>query len=93
VTTAKSPPSELRAQAHKIADSLKRAAAGEKIANDPQGRIEASKARGYIDFAIVMDDKILKIEVPWQTIRDLALPLLCDFIFDQMSEAKHERPN
>jgi len=89
VTTAKSPTHELRAQAHKIADVLKRAAGGEKIANDPLGKIEASKARGFIDFAIVMDDKILKIEIPWQTINELALPLLCDFIFDQMSEAKH----
>lgn len=89
MTTAKSPPHELRAQAHKIAESLKLAAAGEKIANDPLGKIEASKARGYVDFAIVMDDKILKIEIPWATIRDLTQPLLCDYIFDQMSEAKN----
>lgn len=89
MTTAKSPPQQIRAQAHKIAETLKRAAAGERIANDPLGKIEASKARGYVDFAIVMDDKIVKIQVPWGTIEALELPLLCDFIFDQMSEAKH----
>jgi len=88
MTTAKSPTHQLRVQAHKIADSLKRAAGVEKIASDPLGKIEASKARGFIDFVIVMDDKILKIEIPWQTIKELPLPLLCDFIFDQMSEAK-----
>jgi len=93
MTTTKSPSQALRAQAHKIAETLKHAAAGEKIANDPAGRIEASKARGFIDFAIVMDDKILKIEIPWQTINELALPLLCDFIFDQMSETKHAAAN
>jgi hypothetical protein len=42
-----------------------------------------------LDFAIAMDDKILKIQIPWTTINDLALPLLCDFIYDQMSEAKN----
>jgi hypothetical protein len=40
-----------------------------------------------LDFAIAMDDKILKIQIPWTTINDLALPLLCDFIYDQMREA------
>lgn len=89
MTTAKSPPEQLRAQAHKIATALKDAALGKPVANDPLGKIEASKARGYIDFAIAMDDKILKIQIPWATINELALPLLCDFIFDQMSEAKH----
>lgn len=89
MTTSKSPAHVLRAQARKIADTLKRAAAGEKIAEDPLGKIEASKARGVVDFAIVMDDKILKIVVPWSTINALEFPLLCDYIFDQMSEAKH----
>jgi hypothetical protein len=79
----------LRQEAHKIASKLKAAANGEKIASDPLGKIEASKARGYLDFAIAMDDKILKIQIPWTTINDLALPLLCDFIYDQMSEAKN----
>lgn len=92
MTTKNSPPSQLRAQAHKIADSLKRAARGEKVANDPAGKIEASKARGFIDFAIAMDDKILKIQIPWTTINELAFPLLCDFIYDQMRE-KTDEPN
>jgi hypothetical protein len=39
-----------------------------------------------------MDDKILKIEIPWKTIGDLAMPLLCDFIYDQMREA-NDVPN
>lgn len=59
MTTKSSPPEQLRAQAHRIASTLKAAARGEKLAvNDPLGKIEASKAKGQIDFAIVMDDKI-----------------------------------
>lgn len=84
MTTSKSPPHQLRAQAHRIAETLKQAEAGKPIANDPLGKIEASKARGYIDFAIVMDDKTLKIEIPWEKIRELSGPLLCDFIYDLM---------
>jgi hypothetical protein len=87
MSTKDSPPEQLRREAHKIATKLKAAANGEKIAGDPLGKIEASKARGYLDFAIAMDDKILKIQIPWTTINDLALPLLCDFIYDQMREA------
>lgn len=89
MTTVKSPPHQLRAQAHKIAESLKALAAGNATVNDPLGKIEASKARGYIDFAIVMDDKVLKIEIPWTKISELTQPMLCDFIFDLMSEGKH----
>jgi hypothetical protein len=90
MTTAKSPPGQLRAQAHTIADTLKRAARGEKIANDPLGKIPASKERGFIDFAIVMDDKILKIQVPWKVIEESTVPQLCDFIFEQMSKEPDE---
>jgi hypothetical protein len=94
MSTSQSPDHILRAQAHRIADSLKRAERGEKVANDPAGRIAASRAKGVIDFAIVMDDKIVKIEVPWATIEALTMPLLCDFIYDQMKgEGAKGKPN
>lgn len=87
MTTAKSPPEKLRAQAHHIAETLKRSAIGEKVADDPAGKIPASKERGSLKAAIVMDDKIINIDVPWATIEAASIPELCEFIFEQMSEA------
>lgn len=87
MTTADSPPAKLRAQAHRIAETLKRSALGEKIADDPAGKIPASKERGSCKAGIVMDDKIITIDVPWATIEAASVPELCEFIFEQMSKA------
>ena len=84
MSTSASPPEKLRAQAHNIAVNLKKLAGGGQVADDPLGKIAAARARGYLDFAIVMDDKIIKIEVPFSKIDELTLPLLCDFIYDAM---------
>lgn len=93
MTTAKSPPAALRAQACKIADTLKRSVAGEKIAPDPLGKIPASKERGYLDFAIVMDDKIVSIKVPWKTLEESTHAQLSEFIYRQMSQEPFNEPH
>ena len=69
MTTARSPLSQLKAQADKIAATLKAAERGEKIDVRFAEKIEAARAKETFKAGIVMDDKIITIEMPWTTIR------------------------
>lgn len=88
MTTARSPLPALKAQADKIAAQLKAASDGKSIAPDPAGKIASALARESITFAVVMDDKVLKIEMPWATIRETAEAGIADFILDRMRESR-----
>jgi len=84
MTTSRSPISVLRAQARKIAAALKASARGEKIAHDPVGKIEGSKTKGSVKFAIAMDDGNRIIEMKWDTIRLCSEEALAEFIVQKM---------
>ena len=88
MTTAHSPLRVLKAQADKIAAALKAAERGEKIAHDVLGKIEAARARESISFGVVMDDKVLKIEMAWATIRATSEVGISEFILKQMRDAR-----
>lgn len=93
MTTSKSPPDVIRAQAHRIAETLKKVADGGIInVSDPNGKLKASLEKGVVDFGIVMDDKIVKIEIPWETVRVHTQQSLCDWIFRLMSDI-HKNAN
>lgn len=87
MTTARSPLSQLKAQADKIAATLKAAERGEKIDVRFAEKIEASRAKETFKAAIVMDDKIIVIEMPWTTIRGANETGLAEHILNQMREA------
>lgn len=84
MTTAHSPLHLLKAQADTIAAALKAAERGEKIARDPGGKIAAARAQDSVTFAVVMDDKILKIEMPWATIRTTSEMGIAAYILKQI---------
>ncbi len=86
MTTAQSPLSALQDQARQIAARLKAAERGEPIADDPGGKVAAARKRDSITFAVAMDDKILRIDVPWKTIRETSEPDLVAWIVAQMQE-------
>jgi hypothetical protein len=88
VTTARSPLSQLKAQADKIAAMLKAAERGEKIDVRFAEKIEAARAKDTFKMAIVMDDKIVTIEMPWTTIRSTNETGLAEYILNQMQEAR-----
>jgi hypothetical protein len=88
MTTARSPLPVLKAQADKIAAQLKVASEGKSIAHDPAGKIAAALAKESITFAVAMDDKILKIEMPWATIRETSEAGIAEFILDRMREER-----
>lgn len=88
MTTARSPLRVLKTQAEKIAAALKAAERGEKIAADPGGKIEAARAKESITFGVVMDDKVLKIEMAWATIRATSEAGISEYIVNHMRESR-----
>lgn len=88
MTTAHSPLRALKAQADRIAATLKAAQRGEEIAHDPAGKIAAARATGTFKFAVVMDDKIIKIEMPWSKIDETSEVGLSEYILKQMRETR-----
>ena len=85
MTTSNSPLKKLKAQADGIASALKAASRGEKVANDPAGKIAAALARDSVTFGIVMDDKIVKVDMPWKTIRETDEPGISAWIVEHMA--------
>jgi hypothetical protein len=84
MTTAHSPLSALRSQADRMAAVLKAASRGARIAHDPGGKLAAALQRESITFGVVMDDKVLKIEMPWELIRECTEAGIAEYIIKQM---------
>jgi hypothetical protein len=88
VTTARSPLRVLRAQADGIAATLKAVERGDKIASPFAEKVAAARAQGNLTFAVAMDDKIIKIEMPWATIRATSEVGIAEYIFDLMRDSR-----
>lgn len=88
MTTARSPLRKLHAQADNIAARLKALDRGEGAPSDPAGKIEAARAREEVTFGVVMDDKVLKITMPWATIRETSEAGLSEWILKHMRESR-----
>lgn len=88
MTTKRSPLSKLKAQANNIAKMLKAFERVEKIDFRFADKLEAARGNDVIKFAVVMDDKIIKIDMPWATIRETSEVGIAAWILDQMREAR-----
>ena len=88
MTTAQSPLSALKAQADKMAALLAAAERGEKIDVRFAEKIEAARGKESVIFGVVMDDKILKIEMPWARIKETGEVGVSEFILKHMREAR-----
>jgi hypothetical protein len=89
VSTARSPLRKLRAEADRIAAQLKSIERGDALSTpDPAGKVAAARAREGIDFVVAMDDKILKITMPWSLIKKTSEAGLSEYILKQMREAR-----
>jgi len=90
MTTAQSSPVILRAQADRMAEVLKAAERREVIRRLPYiQRLVDARDKPTVTFAVAMDDKILKIEMAWETIRDTTKEGLAEFILGKMREDRH----
>lgn len=88
MTTSQSPLSALKAQSDRIAAMLKAAERGEKIDVRFAEKIKAARTKDKLTFGIAMDDKYIKIEIPWATIRAASEVGLSEFILKEMRGAR-----
>lgn len=84
MTTSRSPIEDLRRQAETTAKILKLASTGARMPNDRGGRIAAAQASDRITFAVVMDDKVLQVEMLWSVIRASDEAAIAELILDAM---------
>lgn len=89
MTTKHSPLRALKAQADKIAQTLKAAERGEKIDVRFAEKIDAARSKDSFKVGIVMDDKVITIEIPWATIRSTSEVGMAEYILDQMRETRN----
>jgi hypothetical protein len=87
MTTKNSPIAALKAQADKIAATLKAAERGDRIDVRFAEKIAAARAHPSFKVAIVMDDKVITMELPWSVIREYSEAALSEYVVNQMREA------
>lgn len=88
MTTARSPLRVLKGQADHIAKLVKAIERGENPTEDRGGKLAAARGRDSVTFGVVMDDKVLKIEMSWATIRDTSEVGISEFILREMRGAR-----
>ena len=89
MTTKHSPVSQLKAQADRIAATLKAAERGDKIDARFAQKIAEARTKESFKVGVVMDDKVITIDMPWATIRGTTEAGLAEWILDQMREARN----
>jgi len=89
MTTRHSPLNTIKAQADKIAATLKSAERGEKIDVRFAAKIAEARTHDSFKIGIVMDDKIITLDMPWATIRATSETGLSEYIVNQMRETRH----
>ncbi len=88
MTTAQSPLRALKAQADKIAMTIKAAERGEKIDVRFAEKIEAARKTDSFTVGVMMDDKLIKIVMPWTLIKATSEIALAEYILNQMRESR-----
>lgn len=89
MTTARSPLRALKAQSDKMAALLKAAERGEvPSAQDTSGTIATARTKESIKFGVIMDDKVLRIEMSWATIRSTSESGISEYILKQMRDSR-----
>lgn len=80
MTTKDSPYAALKEQADRIAATLK---------NPRTPQMAAARMKPAFKVGIVMDDKVITLEMPWTLIDSTTQPALAEYIVNQMREANH----
>lgn len=84
MTTSRSSVAALKTQADRIAATMKAIDRGDKIDVRFAEKVEAARGKPSIKFGIVMDDKIVTIDIPWATLREADAVGLSEYILKQM---------
>jgi hypothetical protein len=88
MTTKHSPLKVLKAQANKIAATLKAAERGEPMDVRFAEKHREARAKDSFKVGVVMDDKVITLEMPWTTIQSTTEPALAEYILGLMREAR-----
>ena len=88
MTTKNSPLRVLKAQADKIAKTLKAVERGEVVVSDTGARISAARNRPSVVFGIAMDDKFLRTEMTWAEIRKMSEAGISEWLLKHMKESR-----
>lgn len=88
MTTAKSPLRVLQAQADNIAKMLKAAERGEPIDVRFAEKIAEARQREAFKVGVVMDDKVITIEMSWDVVRETSEVGLAEYILNLMRETR-----
>ena len=92
MTTSRSPLRVLKAQADGIAKMMKAVERGENPVEDVGGKIASARDRGTVKIGVVMDDKVISIDMPWSKIRETSEVGIAEWILQFMRdkrEAQH----
>ena len=88
MTTSHSPLRALKKQADRIAAEMKALLRGEHATMDVGGKIAAARQRDTITFGVVMDDKVIKIEMPWKLIETTSEAGISEWVLKYMRGAR-----
>jgi len=88
MTTRSSPLRVLKAQADKVAATLKAFERGEPVEARFAAQIQAARSRERFKLGIVMDDKVITIDLPWATINSTGEVGLSEYILKLMREQR-----
>lgn len=88
MTTSQSPLRVLKAQADYIAKSIKMAERGESVSADIAARIAEARSRQVLVVGVAMDDKIIKLTLPWAELCAASEVALAALILKRMREER-----
>lgn len=88
MTTSRSSLRVLKAQADKIAKTVKAISRGESPVEDRGGKLAAARSRDSVKFGVVMDDKLLMIDMRWATIEETSEVGIAEYILKHMRESR-----
>ena len=89
MTTKHSPLRVLKQQSDTIASVIKAAERGEKVGGPFVVKIEAARSLPSFKVGIVMDDKIITLEIAWAIVRETSQVGLAEYILNQMKETRN----
>lgn len=84
MSTTRTPLRVLQAEANKIAAQLKAIDRGERVSGPYAEKVEAARGNPALMFGIVMDDKVIQVEMPWSKLRETSEAALSAWLLRYM---------
>lgn len=91
MTSKHSPSIVLQKQADAIANLIKRAERGEKVDATMAGKVRAAReSKNSLKCAVIMDDKTIILEMPWDIIAESSEAGLSQWVLKAMMETRDD---